>query len=606
MVTELAVSRTSAPAGTGDDALGVGASFSGRRWRLRACNPEQVTAIERAGLSPAVARLLAGRGIPADDATGFLASRLKDLMPDPYVLAQMEPAARRLAAAVAEGQTIAVFGDYDVDGACSVALLLGALRALGREPLLYIPDRMSEGYGPSPASMRRLRAEGADLVVTVDCGAAASEALDAARRAGLDVIVLDHHAVETHPPAFAHVNPNAPGDRSGLTQLCAAGVTFFMLVAVQRVLRETGWFASTGITEPDLRGQLDLVALATVADVVPLTGVNRAFVRQGLVRLARLERPGLAALADVAGATAPFTAYHLGFVFGPRINAGGRVGRCDLGARLLSGDASEAEPIAAELDRHNRERQAIEAQILEAAHDMALAKADEPFLLLTGEGWHPGVVGIVASRLKDRHGKPVLVAGFEETGAEALGRGSARSVRGVDLGALIRMAREAGLLESGGGHAMAAGFSLTRNRLDDFSAFLHEKLSSQRSAIAAARDLVADSLLSAAGADLALLDDLDRAGPFGAGHPEPVFLLPEMHIAYARIVGTNHVRLRLVGADGAGLDAIGFRAAGGPLGEGLLAARGKRVHLAGKLKRDTYGGTERVQLHVEDAAPAGL
>jgi single-stranded-DNA-specific exonuclease len=585
--------------------LGVASSFRERAWRMRPYDAQRAAELELTGLSGGLAQILASRGVTKQTAQDFLDPRLKISLPDPYRFANMQRAAERFATAVMQGETIAVLGDYDVDGACAAALLLGYLRGLKREPLLYVPDRMTEGYGPSADAMRKLKAMGARLVVTVDCGAAAHQALEAAREYGLDAIVLDHHAVESNPPAFAHVNPNGPDDTSGITYVCAAGLTFIFLVAVQRILREQGWFAAQGLDESDLLNQLDLVALATIADVVPLQGVNRAFVRQGLRKLERLERPGLAALARLGRVPPPFTAFHLGFIFGPRINAGGRVGRCDLGARLLaSADAVEADALALELDGHNRERQAIEAMILESADAMALAQADRPVVLVSGDGWHAGVVGIVAGRLKERHAKPVLVVGFETGGDEAIARGSARSVAGVDLGAIIRAAHAQGLLETGGGHAMAAGFSVRRSKLSAFDEFLTSHVEPQRPAIELASELTLDAMVSPSGATLSLLDELDRAGPYGAGNPEPLFLMPDMLVVYAGVVGTNHVRLRLVGRDGQGIGAIAFRAEGTPLGQKLLQSRSARLHVAGRLKRDDYDGTAKVQLHIEDAAPA--
>jgi len=586
-------------------ALGVNSSFAGRAWRIRDCDEGAARAIELSGYGAALTQLLASRGVTVDSVAAFLDPRLRHLLPDPRAFAHMERAALRFAQAVERNEAIAILGDYDVDGACAAALLLRFLHGLKRQTLLYVPDRLTEGYGPSVLGVRSLRERGAAVLVTVDCGAAAHDAMQAARDCGLDAIVLDHHAVETNPPAFAHVNPNGPDDRSGVTYVCATGLAFLFLVAVQRTLRERGWFLSQGIDETDLLNQLDLVALATIADVVPLSGVNRAFVRQGLRKLERLERPGLAALARLASATPPFSAFHLGFIFGPRINAGGRVGRCDLGARLLAtDDAAEADGLALELDRHNRERQAIEAHILEAAHAIALSQSDNPFLLVSGDGWHAGVVGIVAGRLKERHAKPALVAGFDGALPDSIGRGSARSVAGVDLGAIIRAARAEGILETGGGHAMAAGFSVRRAKLDLFCAFLACHIEPQRKTIVLASELVADALLSPAGADLKLLDDIERAGPYGAGNPEPMFLMPDMLVVYAGIVGSNHVRLRLVGRDGQGIGAIAFRAGETPLGAALLNARSHRIHVAGKLKRDDYDGEAKVQLHLEDAASA--
>jgi single-stranded-DNA-specific exonuclease len=587
-------------------ALGVTHSFSARSWRFRTYDEAQSRALSLSGTSAALAQILAARGVTRDSAESFLEPRLKTLLPEPYRIAHMESAVSRFADAVLKRERIAVFGDYDVDGACAAALLVKYLRALGAEPLLYIPDRIREGYGPSASAVQLLRADGAALLVTVDCGAASHEAFSAARAVGLDAIVIDHHAVDRNPPVLAHVNPNGPDDLSGLTYVCSAGLVFIFLVAVQRHLRGKGWFATAGMPEIDLLSYLDLVALATIADVVPLIGVNRAFVRQGLRKLQRLERPGLAALARVASVAPPFSPYHLGFIFGPRINAGGRVGRCDLGARLLAcDDPAEAGELAAALDLNNRERQAIESSIIDAAQAIALAQRDKSCLLVAGDGWHHGVVGIVAGRLKERHAKPAFVAGFDAANPDAIGRGSARSVPGINVGALVRRAKAEGLLEAGGGHAMAAGFALRRDKLDRFREFLDAGLEIERNTILMARDLIADAIVSAGGATLLLLDDLERAGPFGAGNPEPVFLMPDMLIAYAEVVGGTHVRLRLTARDGAAIGAIAFREAETALGRGLLKARGTRVHVTGKLKRDDYGGAARVQLHLEDAAPAG-
>ena len=581
-------------------AFGVARSFSGRRWILKDVPPDMERALARI-VSPAVARLLAARGIGAEAAPAYLAPRLKDLMPDPLVLKDMGAAVERVARALEDGERIAVFGDYDVDGSTSAALLADFLTALGVPPRVYIPDRMTEGYGPSPAAMRLLAEEGAKLVVTVDCGAAAIAALDEAKAAGLDVVVLDHHRVDAPPPALAHVNPNQPDDTSGLGHLCAAGVTFLFLVALNRHLRDSGFYERKQIVEPDLRLFLDLVGLATVCDVVPLTGLNRAFVRQGLGQLSQMSRPGLAALAGIAKAVPPFTPYHLGFVFGPRINAGGRVGRSSLGVDLLtSRDPQAVEEFAAALDMHNRERQAIEKLILEEAIAMAALQDNSPFLLAASEGWHPGVVGIVAGRLKERFGKPAFVAGFEG----GMGRGSARSIPGIDIGVIMRAAREAGIIESGGGHAMAAGFGLMQDQLDGFRAFLVERFGGAGPALAAANDLEIDSVTSPGGANLSLLTEIASAGPFGAGNPEPLVAVPDARVAYADVVGRDHVKLRLTGGDGSRLDAIAFRAAASPLGEGLLASRGRTIHAVGRLKQDDWGGVARAQLEIQDAAPA--
>jgi len=579
-------------------AFGVARSLTGRRWLLKSVD----AALERELLreiSPVLSRLLALRGVGVKQAADYLAPRLKNLLPDPAVLKDMDKAVARVSAALLNGERIAVFGDYDVDGSTSAALLSDFLSALGAPPRIYIPDRMKEGYGPSPTAMRVLSVEGAKLAITVDCGSAATFALEEARGLGLDVVVLDHHRVEAAPPAVAHVNPNQPDDTSGLGHLCAAGVTFLFLVALNRHLREIDFYQERDIAEPDLRLFLDLVGLATICDVVPLKDVNRAFVRFGLGQITSLSRPGLQALAGVAGAKGPFTSYHLGFVFGPRINAGGRVGRSSLGVDLLTTrDTEKAAEFAAQLDLHNKERQAIEKLILEEAIALAAAQANAPFLLVAGEGWHPGVVGIVASRLKERFSKPAFVAGFEG----GMGRGSARSIAGIDIGAIIRAAAEAGVIEYGGGHAMAAGFSLTAAQLDGLHHFITAQFREAGPALSAASDLYLDAVSSPAGANLALAQEIAAAGPFGAGSPEPLLGLPDLRVAFADLVGRAHVKLRLAGGDGAMLDAIAFRAAGTPLGDGLLAARGRTVHVAGRLRQDDWNGRIRVQLEIEDAA----
>ena len=587
--------------GSGDCIFGVSLSFSGRRWVLAESDEDAVRALAAEQVIPIVlARVLAVRGVSADAAADFLGPTLKRLLPEPLTLKDMDKAVARVMAAIESGERIAVFGDYDVDGSCSAALLHDFLISVGATPRVYIPDRMTEGYGPNAAALLRLKEEGAGLVVTVDCGAGAMEALTAAREASLDVIVLDHHAVEGEPPATAHVNPNRPGDTSGLGHVCAAGIVFLFLVALNRALRDAGRYA--GKTEPDLRAALDLVGLATVCDVVPLIEVNRAFVQMGLAKLAKLERPGMAALATVAGVAPPFTPYHLGFVFGPRINAGGRIGRCGLGVDLLTATGPEAEEFAAALNSHNRERQAIEKLIMYEAMAQAATQNDQPFLFLAGEGWHPGVVGIVAGRLKERFAKPAFVAGFEG----GLGRGSARSVVGVDIGAIVRAAREAGALDAGGGHAMAAGFSLRPEQTDPFRAFLTAEFAKHADVSALAATLTLDAVVSPAGATPALVGDIGRAGPFGAGNAEPVLGVPDVQIVFADVVGKDHVRLRLAGSDDARLDAIAFRTADTDLGRALLGARGQRIHAAGRLRADEWNGRVRVQLHLEDAAPAGV
>ena len=585
-------------------AFGVARSFSARRWRMAPGDETQARKlIQNLGLSPVLARLLAARGVGESDAYDYLNPTLRKFLPDPSVLHGMDAAVGRVKTALERDEHIAVFGDYDVDGSVSSALLGEYFRALGAQTRIYIPDRLGEGYGPSPGAMRVLKGEGAALVVTVDCGASGGAAFQTAREIGLDIVVLDHHRVSQRPDALAHVNPNGPDDASGLTYLCAAGVTFLFMVALNRALRDGGFYRDKGMAEPDLLGALDLVALATVCDVVPLVGVNRAFVRQGLGQLSKLARPGLAALAAVAKSAAPFTAYHLGFVFGPRINAGGRVGRSTLGVDLLlSRDEQLAQEHARQLDLHNRERREIEKLILEEAVAFAATQDNAPFLLVSNDGWHPGVVGIVAGRLKERFSKPAFVAGFEG----GMGRGSARSIQGIDIGQMVRAARDAGLIEAGGGHAMAAGFSLSSGQLGAFREFLHSAFASSDAALDAMGELELDAVSSPAAATLTLLQEIALAGPYGAGNPEPVLGFAELKVAFADLVGGDHVKLRLVGSDGARLDAIAFRAAGTALGEGLLASRGRKIHAAGRLRADEWNGQTRVQLQIEDAAPANL
>ncbi|MGB8601856.1 MAG: single-stranded-DNA-specific exonuclease RecJ [Rhizomicrobium sp.] len=579
--------------------LGVAQSFSGRRWQMRDVDEAVVAAMARDHrLSPFVARLLVGRGVSNETAADFLQPTLKRLLPEPLSLADMEKAVARVIAALDQHEQIAIYGDYDVDGSCSAALLSDFLAAVGTRPRLYVPDRMTEGYGPNAPALLKLKAEGVSLVITVDCGAGAAGPLQAAADAGLDVVVLDHHACEVPPTAFAHVNPNKPGDTSGLGHLCATAIVFLFCVALNRHLRVAGRYQ--GATEPDLRDALDLVALATVCDVVPLIGVNRALVQSGLARLGAMKRPGVAALAAVAGVQPPFTTYHLGFVLGPRINAGGRVGRCGLGADLLTArDPAQATEYAQALDSHNRERQAIEKLILDEAMVAAELQADSPFILVSGDGWHPGVVGIVAGRLKERFHKPALVAGFEG----GVGRGSARSVHGVNIGALIRAAQLAGVITAGGGHAMAAGFSLEPDQVEPLRAFLLAGFA--EGGLETEVDAVTvEALVSAPAATPALISEIAKIGPFGAEAPEPMVALPEMRVSFADVVGKDHVRLRLAGGDGSRIDAIAFRIADTELGRKLMESRGATIHAVGRLSLNEWNGRVTVQLLLEDAAPA--
>jgi len=579
--------------------LGVERSLSGRRWQLHAVDERMSLALsQRHGLPELVGRILAARGIAVDEAASYLDPTLRSLMPDPSSLKDMDSAAERIARAIAAGERIAVFGDYDVDGATSAALLLRYLRALGGDPLLHIPDRMKEGYGPNAPALRRLQEAGAGLVITVDCGTMALEPLAAAEADGLEIIVLDHHtAAGELPAALAVVNPNRLDDTSGLGHMAACGVTFLTLVAVNRVLRRDGVLA--GRAEPDLLELLDLVALGTVCDVVPLTGLNRALVIQGLRIMARRGNPGLRALADVARVSERIGAYHLGYILGPRVNAGGRIGRSDLGARLLSTEESaEAAEIAAILDSHNDDRKAIEAAVLRQAIELLDGREDPgPVALATGDGWHPGVIGIVAGRLKDRYDRPACVVAMEGD----VGRASCRSVPGVDIGAAVAEARRAGLLMTGGGHPMAAGFTVAADRLAALGDFLHDHVRGQ-----AAGPLVPvsdfDGTLAVGGATPELAAMMERLGPFGAGNPEPRFVLGGARAVAAKVVGQDHVSCFLTGAEGGRLKAIAFRAAGTPLGAALLEPGGAPLHVAGILRVDRWKGREQAQFQIEDAA----
>jgi single-stranded-DNA-specific exonuclease len=587
--------------------LDVRESVCGRAWRDRLDERGAARALaitQRHGVSELLARVLAGRDVEADGVAEFLDPTVRRLMPDPDVLTDMPKAAACIADAVERREVIAVFGDYDVDGATSAAVLATFLRHTGIEPLIHIPDRLFEGYGPNTEAVRALAAKGARLLVTVDCGTTSVAPLAEAKTLGLDVVTIDHHqADETLPPADALVNPNRQDDLSGLTYLAACGLVFMTVVAVNRELRQRGFWHVLR-PEPDLLDVLDLVALGTVADVVPLKGLNRAFVSKGLLAMRRREHVGLTALMDAARLTGPPECWHLGFLLGPRINAGGRIGRADLGVRLLlETDATEAGAMAAELDRLNRERQVIEQQTLAEAEAEALAalgiEEKGAVVVAAGHGWHPGVVGLVAARLKERFGRPAFAIALEPGG---IGTGSGRSITGVDLGAAVRHAVSTGLLLKGGGHAMAAGITISPDRLGSFRAYLEETLHEAVEKSRQEDSLLIDGAVSAAGATVAMLTDVGRAGPFGAGHVEPVFAVPSHTLAYVEEVGQAHVRARLRAGDGTMLSAIAFRAAGKPLGNALIANRGRNVHTAGTLSIDRWDGQERVQFRLTDLA----
>lgn len=580
--------------------LGVERSLSGRRWLARSGDERLAQALsQRLGLPELVGRVLASRGVGLDEAEGFLNPTLKELLPDPGHLKGMEDAVDRLVRAVTGGETIGIFGDYDVDGATSSALLNNALAAMGARTRVYIPDRIREGYGPNAPALLSLKAEGVGVVVTVDCGTTAFAPLEEAARAGLDMIVVDHHVGEAAlPPALAVVNPNRLDEDSPHGHLAAVGVAFLLAVGLNRGLKQAGWYRDR--PAPDLMRWLDLVALGTVCDVVPLVGVNRALVVQGLKVMARRGNVGLAALADVAGVKERPDSYTLGYVLGPRVNAGGRVGEAELGTRLMStDDPAEAAEIARLLDGYNKDRQEIEAAVLLDAIEQVESRPDDgrPLIVAAGENWHPGVIGIVAGRLKERYGRVACVVALE--GGE--GKGSGRSVPGLDLGSAVIAARQAGLLRAGGGHAMAAGFTVARDRLDDFSDFLAERLQAQLDGELVPL-LELDGALDAGAAGIDLVETLAQVGPFGSGNPEPRFAVAAARVARADVVGSGHVRLMLSGAGGKRLKAIAFRAADSEMGHALLSSAGAAFHLAGTLRVDSWQGNSSVQLIVDDAA----
>jgi single-stranded-DNA-specific exonuclease len=578
-------------------------SILGRAWRLRACDEAVALAIsQRHGLPELVGRVLAGRGIGPGEAEAFLHPRLRDWLPDPSHLQDLDRAAARLAQSVVAGERVGLIGDYDVDGATATALVHRFLQELGVELAFAIPDRLRDGYGPNARVLEELAAKGCRLIVTLDTGTTAFEPLAHAQALGLEVVVIDHHAAEERlPRALAVVNPNRVDQASPLKHLAAVGVAFVVLVAVTRELRACGFFASR--PEPVLLGRLDLVALGTVCDVVPLTGLNRAFVHQGLKVARETSLPGLAALARAAGLAAITDARQLGFVLGPRINAGGRIGRSDLGARLLTSDApAETAALADELQALNVERQAAERTLLEAALRAVepQVRAELPVLLAAGAGWHPGIVGIVASRLAERHHRPAAVLGIEN----GLAKGSARSIPGFDLGAAVIAARLAGLLHQGGGHGMAAGMTLVEDGLERFHRFLIERFVAERGAgVPAPPPLELDGSLSVGAAQPALAAQLNLMAPYGPGNAEPRFCLADAQVVQARVVGDGHVSCVLTGAAGGRVKGIAFRSAASPLGRALLDG-GLTLRLAGRIKLDTWQGREQAAFEIEDGVLA--
>ena len=580
-------------------ALNVEKSVTGQPWKWRA------SVEPGAGIDSLVDELLIARGVARDDLARQRDPRIRDFLPDPSAFQDMDKGAERLADAVAGNETIAIFGDYDVDGATSAALLTLLLRRLGSEPIVYIPDRLMEGYGPSGAALVELKGRGATLAVTVDCGAQAFDALEEAKAAGLDVIVVDHHQCATLlPVAFALINPNRLDESeigASHGHLAAVGMAFLLGVALVRELRRRGFFA--GREEPKILDLLDLVALGTVADVAKLHGLNRAFVTQGLKVMAARENIGLAALAEAARLVKPPSCRDLGFALGPRINAGGRVGKSDLGVRLLTcTDPEEARTIAAELDRLNEERRAIEMTVCEQAEEQATKLNGATVLTVMARGWHPGVIGIVAGRLKEKFRRPAIVIAEDEDGT---GRGSGRSISGVDLGAAVLAAKDSGLLVAGGGHAMAAGLTLAKGGLDAFREFIDQRLAADVQKSLGSRALLVDALLAPGGVVGSLCDSLDQAGPYGSGWPSPKIVAGPARLIRTGIVGEGHVRGLACGDDGKSFKWIAFRSAESELGQALLASPAdRRWWLAGSIRRDEWNGGNAAEMHLEDAALA--
>ncbi|MBU1377907.1 MAG: single-stranded-DNA-specific exonuclease RecJ [Alphaproteobacteria bacterium] len=583
--------------------LGVTRSLSGRLWRQRAADPE-VTRHHQLnhGLSELLARALSSRGVSAAAGADFLNPTLKALFPDPSSFADMDRAAEILVDALEAKRRVVVFADYDVDGASSAALIVRWFRVMGLELSIYVPDRIVEGYGPSPAVFRHLKAEGAELVITVDCGAAALDALACAAEIGLPVVVIDHHLMRPGeiPAVAALVNPNRPDCQSGQGHLAAAGVSFVLLAALSREARKRGLM---GGGEPDIKSWLDLAAMGAVCDVTQLTGFNRALTAQGLKVMSGWANPGLKALMEVAKGQGPATVFHVGFLLGPRINAGGRIGRSDLGARLLStDDPAEAAELAAELDGLNASRKDVEREVQEAAvaHiERESNQADAPCLVVAADGWHPGVIGIVAGRLRERYRKPVIVIGIDR--AADVGKGSGRSQPGVNLGRAVQAAYEEGLLLAGGGHAMAAGLSVRPDTIPELRAFLCERMAAEAEIAAAEDGLEIDALVTTRGADRGLWTDFQRLAPFGPGNPEPTFAAADVRVERPMALRGGHVRCTLTDGSGGRLKAVAWRVEDTEAGRRLMQ-EGGAVHVAGRLKPDDWQGREGVELEIEDVA----
>ena len=593
-----------ADGGAGLGYLGVTRSLSGRLWRERPADAELTRRHQLDhGLSQPLARALAARGVTAEGAASYLNPTLKALFPDPSSFTDMDRAAEVLVDGLEQRRALVVFADYDVDGASSAAQLVRWFRALGHELAIYVPDRVLEGYGPSPAAFRRLKAEGAELVITVDCGAAAHDALACAAEIDLEVVVIDHHLMrgEEIPNVAALVNPNRPDCVSGQGHLAAAGVTFVLLAALNREARRRGLFADRA--EPDLRQWLDLAAMGAICDVTELTGFNRALAAQGLRVMSAWRNPGLKALLEAANSQGPASVFHVGFILGPRINAGGRIGRADLGARLLSTDnAEEAQALAAQLDALNTSRKEVEREVTEAAIAQIEKESnapDAPVLLVAQDDWHPGVIGIVAGRLREKYRKPVVVVGVDR--AANVGKGSGRSQPGVNLGRAVQAAYDEGLLLAGGGHAMAAGLSVRPDAIPELRSFLCERLAAESEVAATADALEIDALVTSRGCDRTLWQDFQRMAPFGPGNTEPLFAAADVRVERPMALRGGHVRCTLTDASGGRLKAVAWRVEGTPAGRRLLD-EGGAMHVAGRLKPDDWQGREAVEFEIEDVA----
>ena len=573
---------------------------SGRPWTLRPANPRDVaTMVQRLGMEPQLARILSARGVTPDAAQSYLDPKLRNVLPDPYILKDMERAVERLAAAVLNEEAIGVFGDYDVDGTTAAAILYRYFEDLGVTLSVYLPDRIAEGYGPSADAFRSLMKDGANLIVTVDCGASAHDPINAVAEDGAEIIVLDHHLMSEAPPAnaYATVNPNRLDDVSGQTNLSAAGVAYLTVVALNRRLRAGGFFETR--PEPNLMNLLDLTALGLVCDVMSMTGLTRVIASQGLKVLDGRANAGLAALSERAGAKGRSSTYHLGFLLGPRINAAGRIGHARLAFELMTTkDETRARALAEKLHVLNAERQAIEADVqLDALKAIETEGLDtDKIIVVAGGGWHPGVIGIVAGRIKEKYDRPTIVIGIDN----GVGKGSGRSISGVDLGSAIAALKDEGLLISGGGHAMAAGLTVSEETIPTLRARLNAALASDVDKARENRTFVTDAVISAQAVSKTFADLVAQAGPYGVGNPEPVFVLPDMRVAFVKLVGENHLSVTLEDRSGQTVRAIAFRAEGEPLG-GVIRG-GERIHVAGKIRADDWRGGDAGQLQIEDAA----